>query len=84
MTYESFLDNARLARAKERVKKLELIALVAQYNKLLEDVESEDYFVAAAAEDALEEFLAEFPNIGNYDSRGNYVGSVSNENGWTP
>lgn len=25
-----------------------------------------------------------FPALRNYDARGNWVGSVSNENGWTP
>jgi len=58
----------------------DLIALVAEYEALLERVEEGDLF----AEEDLELFLEDYPNIGSYDSRGNFVGSVSNENGWTP
>jgi hypothetical protein len=25
-----------------------------------------------------------YPNLNNYDAKGNYIGSVANENGWTP
>jgi hypothetical protein len=32
---------------------------------------------------ALKDFLKKWPNIANYDSRGNYIGNVRNENGWT-
>lgn len=80
VTYESFLDNARLARAIERAEKMELIARVEQYTLLLDRVEEGEFL----AEEALEEFLVEFPNIMNYDNKGNYIGNVRNENGWTP
>ena len=33
---------------------------------------------------AFKEFLAKYPDIPNYDSKGNWDGPVSNENGWTP
>jgi hypothetical protein len=58
-----------------------LIARVALYNTLLENCEAFD----ATDEDErfLEEFLREYPGIVNYDSRGNWIGSVANENGWT-
>lgn len=62
----------------------ELIALVAQYEQLLDAVESADLAQAEIAEGELDEFMSRFPNIANYDSRGNYIGSVRNENGWTP
>jgi len=58
----------------------DLISLVAEYEAILERVEEGDLF----AEEDLELFLEDYPNIGNYDSCGNFVGSVSNENGWTP
>lgn len=57
-----------------------LIILVARYNLLLDRAELGDEF----AEEDLELFLEEYPNIANYDSRGNYIGRVYNENGWTP
>jgi hypothetical protein len=57
-----------------------LIILVARYNLLLDRAELGDEF----AEKDLDLFLEEYPNIGNYDSRGNYIGRVYNENGWTP
>jgi hypothetical protein len=25
-----------------------------------------------------------YPNLSNYDAKGNYIGPVANENGWTP
>ena len=58
----------------------DLIALVEEYNLLLERVENGKLH----AEEDLEYFLKDYPNIGNYDSRGNFIGSMSNENGWTP
>ena len=58
----------------------DLISLVAEYEAILERVEEGDLF----AEEDLELFLEDYPNIGSYDSRGNFVGAVSNENGWTP
>jgi hypothetical protein len=35
-------------------------------------------------EDFVEELLAAHPCLLNYDYNGNYIGPVSNENGWTP
>ena len=58
----------------------DLIALVAEYEAILERVEEGDLF----AEEDLELILEDYPGIPNYDSRGNFVGSMSNENGWTP
>lgn len=58
----------------------DLITLVAEYETILERVEEGDLF----AEEELELFLEDYPGIPNYDSRGNFIGSVSNENGWTP
>jgi hypothetical protein len=58
----------------------DLIALVAEYEALLERVAEGDLY----AEEELEYFLEDYPGIPNYDSRGNFIGSVSNENGWTP
>jgi hypothetical protein len=57
--------------------------LVAQYELLLDAVESADLAQAEIAEGELDEFLSRFPGIPNYDSKGNWIGSVSNENGWT-
>jgi len=61
-----------------------LIELVAQYEQLLDAVESADLAQAEIAEGELDDFMSRFPNIANYDSHGNYIGSMSNENGWTP
>lgn len=79
MAYESFLDNARLAVAKERAAKLELIAAVEQYCILLDnyDLQPDNH-----SKKALKDFLAKWPNIANYDSKGNWIGNVRNENGW--
>jgi hypothetical protein len=71
-------------RRKQMIAREELIALVAQYEQLLDAVESADLAQAEIAEGELDEFMSRFPNIANYDSRGNYIGSVRNENGWTP
>lgn len=57
-----------------------IIATVALYNELLDEAELGSY----RAGKALAKFLRKFPGIDNYDSNGNYVGSVANENGWTP
>jgi hypothetical protein len=89
MQYESFLDNARAAHAAERLarmeaEKQELIALVAEYEQLLDAVESADLAQAEIAEGELDSFLEQHPNVPNYDARGNWVGRVSHENGWTP
>ncbi len=62
----------------------ELIALVAQYELLLDAVENADLAQAEIAEGELDNFLSRFPNISNYDSRGNFIGAMRNENGWTP
>jgi hypothetical protein len=63
----------------------QIIALVAQYDRLLEAVETAGTdFDSAAAEWELENFLRDYPGIPDYDNRGNYIGSVRNENGWTP
>ena len=35
-------------------------------------------------DDAYARVLKSYPNLCNYDAKGNYVGSVANENGWTP
>ena len=58
-----------------------LTARVALYNTLLENCEAFD----ATDEDErfLDEFLREYPGIMNYDSNGNWIGSVANENGLT-
>ena len=43
-------------------------------------------FHAASARDddaACARIAREFPHVLNYDERGNWVGSVANENGWT-
>jgi hypothetical protein len=58
----------------------EIIAAVALYNQLLEEAELGFH----RADEALAAFLRKFPAIDNYDSNGNYVGPVANENGWTP
>jgi hypothetical protein len=57
----------------------EIIALVKTYETLLEDHENSD-----EDEYLLEQFLSIYPGIPNYDSEGNWIGPVSNENGWTP
>ena len=58
----------------------EIVALVAQYNTLLENYEIQPDNHSSRV---LKEFLKAFPNIPNYDSVGNYIGPVANENGWT-
>lgn len=81
MAYESALDNARLARANEKLAKLELVAAVEHYCMLLDNYELQPDNHSSKA---LKDFLKIWPNIESYDSKGNYVGSVRNENGWTP
>lgn len=51
----------------------EIRTAVARYNVLLEE----------GSDEAIENFLRDYPAIDNYDSYGNYVGPVHNENGWT-
>jgi len=57
-----------------------LIELVAQYDILLGNYELQP---DNHSKKALRDFLDRFPGIPNYDSKGNWVGSVRNENGWT-
>ncbi|CAB4181643.1 hypothetical protein UFOVP1071_51 [uncultured Caudovirales phage] len=57
----------------------EIVALVAQYDTLLENYEIQQDIHSSRV---LKEFLKAFPNIPNYDSVGNYVGPVANEDGW--
>lgn len=46
--------------------------------------EIEEALSLAEMEDALDEFYELFPGLDDYDSRGNWIGPVANENGWTP
>lgn len=59
----------------------DVITLVAQYEALLEAVE--DNPTCPIVKKALRWFLEDHPGIVNYDSRGNWIGPVANENGWT-
>ena len=61
----------------------QIINLVAHYDDLLDAVETAPAHIALAAEERLEAFLKANPGIVNYDERGNWVGSVAHENGWT-
>jgi len=63
------------------ISRTELVALVAQYEVLLDNYELQPDNHSSKA---LKDFLAKYPGIPNYDSEGNWVGPVSNENGWTP
>ena len=86
MSYESALDNARAAKATERLEQMErerslFRELVAQYNILMDNYELQP---DNHSKKALKDFLQCFPNIPNYDSKGNWIGNVRNENGWTP
>jgi len=58
----------------------EIIALVEKYTIILDNYELQPDNHSSKA---LKEFLRRWPNIPNYDNKGNYVGRVSNENGWT-
>jgi hypothetical protein len=98
MSYESALDNARLARANEKAtayenaasdmiayekalrEKAELIAAVEMYEILMDNYELQPDNHSTKA---LKDFLRKWPNIASYDSKGNYIGNVRNENGWT-
>lgn len=62
----------------------QIIALVAEYNRLLDVIEGDDTHAALDAENDLEELFRQYPALDDYDSEGNYVGEVRNENGWTP
>ena len=62
----------------------EVVRLVAEYDRLCEaNVEYPDDF---DIQESLEKFCEEYPGIaaGLWDSKGNYVGPLRNENGWTP
>ena len=48
------------------------------------DVEASRLFCSIDDDDAFAVVSKRFPALMNYDARGNWVGSVSNENGWTP
>jgi len=81
---EAFLDQARVARANEKAvvyEKAELIAAVEMYEILLGNYELQPDNHSSKA---LKDFLRKWPNIASYDSRGNYVGRMTNENGWVP
>jgi hypothetical protein len=85
MAYESFLDNARAVRATERLEQMNrerslFIELIEQYGVLCDNYELQP---DNHSKKALNDFLARFPNIPNYDSKGNWIGNVRNENGWT-
>jgi hypothetical protein len=54
--------------------------LVAQYNILMDNYELQP---DNHSKKALKDFLQRFPGIPNYDEKGNWIGSVRNENGWT-
>ena len=57
-----------------------LIQLVEQYELLMDNHERQP---DGRSSKALKDFLKRFPNIASYDSKGNYIGNVRNENGWT-
>jgi hypothetical protein len=85
MQYESFLDNARVAKATERLEQMErerslFLELVAQYEILMDNYELQP---DNHSKKALKDFLQRHPNIPNYDSKGNWIGNVRNENGWS-
>jgi hypothetical protein len=43
--------------------------------RLANSIDDDDVYAA---------LLRSYPNLHNYDAKGNYTGSVSYENGWTP
>ena len=59
----------------------ELIAAVELYEILLGNYELQPDNHSSKA---LKDFLHKWPNIANYDSKGNYIGQPRNEDGWTP
>ena len=62
-----------------------IIALVAHHESLVERLATADTWEERDhAERDLENFLKKYPNVDRYDDKGNYVGPISNENGWTP
>ena len=72
------LHDQFVAHAEERSLLRELIA---QYNVLMDNFELQP---DNHSKRALQDFLQRFPNVPNYDEKGNWVGNVRNENGWTP
>jgi len=62
----------------------EIVRLMAEYNRLLEAnaADPDEYY----AELELETFQEDYPGIaqGLWDSEGNYIAPLRNENGWTP
>ena len=62
--------------------------IVAQYDYLQEMVEYQEWVgyprAIAAWRAELAAFLERYPAVDDYDSEGNYIGTVRNENGWTP
>jgi hypothetical protein len=62
----------------------EIIRLVAEYDRLSEYCAENPNDSDAEVE--FERFCEEWPGIaeGLWDSKGNYVGEIRNENGWTP
>ena len=59
----------------------QIILLVGEYDRLLETLEREPHSVFAQG--ALTRFLRDYPGIPDYDNRGNYIGRVPYEDGWT-
>jgi hypothetical protein len=58
----------------------EISKLVEQYEIILGNYELQPDNHSSKA---LKDFLRQWPGIPNYDAKGNWIGSVSNENGWT-
>jgi len=58
----------------------EISKLVEQYGILCDNYELQPDNHSSKA---LKDFLRQWPGIPNYDSKGNWVGNVRNENGWT-
>jgi len=63
------------------ISREELIRLVELYDVLLGNYELQPDNHSSKA---LKEFLKKYPGIRNYDSKGNWIGPVAYENGWTP
>jgi hypothetical protein len=57
-----------------------IVHLVEQFETLLDNYELQP---DNHSKKALRDFMERFPGIVNYDSKGNYIGNVRNENGWT-
>ena len=63
------------------ISREELVRLVELYEVLLGNYELQPDNHSSKA---LKEFLKKYPGISNYDSKGNWIGPMSNENGWSP